>query len=230
MKRNKLLYYLTLLLVLVSCASKKQAVVPVVHDEITDKLYQALQHRKDEFFASDSAEMIVRDLGWAERFITGAKISEGSLPSVFRGDEHGFSVELPCWETDSPEYFTANVVVEHSRIDSALILAKMRGADELLMKSGYNISYLTTDSINWQIDKIEFKCCYEEIMRKARFSCVCIAKEKKKYIVNATIQIPNPNYHYLRDDEKEILLFKEELFKEKLRKKFEEYEETLRNR
>lgn len=174
MKRNKLLYYLTLLLVLVSCASKKQAVVPIVHDENADKLYQALQLSKDAFFASDSAEIIVRDLGWAERFITGAKISEGSLPSVFRGDEHGFSVELPCWETDSPEYFTANVVVEHSRIDSALILAKIKGVDEqFIMQKIDNYTYI-------------------DYMRNAMFSCLFITLEKKKYIVNATIRIPNP--------------------------------------
>lgn len=160
-----------LLLVLVSCASKKQVVVPVVHDENTDKLYQALQLSKEAFFASDSAEIIVRDLGWAERFITGAKISEGSLPSVFRGDEHGFSVELPCWEMDTPEYFTANVVVEHSRIDSALILAKIKGVDEQFIMQKFE-NYTYTD-----------------YMRNAMFSCVCISKNNKKYIVNASIRM-----------------------------------------
>ena len=210
MKRIKFIY-ICVVLALVSCASKKQALVPVMRDENTDKLYQALQLSKEAFFAQDSAEMIVRDLGWAERFITGAKISEGSLPSVFRGDKHGFSVELPCWETDSHEY-NANVVVEHARIDSALILAKIQGVDELLMKSESHISYSTTDSINWQIDKIEYESSYEEIMRKARFTCVCIVKEKKKYLVNATISLP---IEY-------ILRFDEERFRKAIMKRFEE--------
>lgn len=168
MKRIKFIY-ICVVLVLVACASKKQALVPVMRDENTDKLYQALQLSKEAFFALDSAEMIVRDLGWAERFITGAKISEGSLPSVFRGDEHGFSVELPCWEMDTPKYIIANVVVEHSRIDSALILARIKGVDELYV-----------------MQKID-DYTYTDYMRNAKFSCVCLIKEKKKYIVNATI-------------------------------------------
>lgn len=168
MKRIRFLH-ICVLLALVSCASKKQAVVPIVNDENADKLYQALQLSKDAFFALDSAEIIVRDLGWAERFITGAKISEGSLPSVFRGDEQGFSVELPCWEMDTPKYIIANVVVEHSRIDSALILARIKGVDELYV-----------------MQKID-DYTYTDYMRNAKFSCVCLIKEKKKYIVNATI-------------------------------------------
>lgn len=161
--------YICVVLVLVSCASKKQALVPVVHDENTNKLYQALQLSKDAFFALDSAEMIVRDLGWAERFITGAKISEGSLPSVFRGDEQGFSVELPCWESDTNEHLTATVVTEHAKLDSALILARIKGVDELYV-----------------MQKID-DYTYTDYMRNAKFSCVCLIKEKKKYIVNATI-------------------------------------------
>lgn len=167
--RNVILIYLGIILTMISCVSKKQALVPVMHDENTDKLYQALQLSKEAFFALDSAEMIVRDLGWAERFITGAKISEGSLPSVFRGDEQGFSVELPCWEMDTPKYIIANVVVEHSRIDSALILARIKGVDELYV-----------------MQKID-DYTYTDYMRNAKFSCVCLIKEKKKYIVNATI-------------------------------------------
>ena len=161
--------YICVVLVLVSCASKKQALVPVVHDENTNKLYQALQLSKDAFFALDSAEMIVRDLGWAERFITGAKISEGSLPSVFRGDEQGFSVELPGWESDTNEHLTATVVTEHAKLDSALILARIKGVDELYV-----------------MQKID-DYTYTDYMRNAKFSCVCLIKEKKKYIVNATI-------------------------------------------
>ena len=168
MKRIKFIY-ICVLLALVSCASKKQAVVPIVHDENTDNLYQALQLSKEAFFTLDSAEMIVRDLGWAERFITGAKISEGSLPSVFRGDEQGFSVELPCWESDTNDHLSVTVVTEHAKLDSALIRAKIKGVDELFIAQKIG-SYT-----------------YADYMHNAMFSCVCITKEKKKYIVNATI-------------------------------------------
>ena len=170
MKRIKFIY-ICVVLALVSCASKKQALVPVMRDENTDKLYQALQLSKEAFFALDSAEMIVRDLGWAERFITGAKISEGSLPSVFRGDEQGFSVELPCWESDTNDHLSVTVVTEHAKLDSALIRAKIKGVDELFIAQ--------------RIDSYT----YADYMHNAMFSCVCITKEKKKYIVNATIHL-----------------------------------------
>lgn len=169
--RNVILIYLGIILTMISCASKKQAVVAIMYDEKADKLFQALRLSKEAFFASDSAEIFVRDFGWAERFIAGAKFSEGSIPSVFRGDEQGFSVELPCWEMDTPESTTANVVVEHSRIDSALILAKIKGVDEQFIMQKFE-NYTYTD-----------------YMRNAMFSCVCISKNNKKYIVNASIRM-----------------------------------------
>lgn len=210
MNKQKVICYL-LLLVVTSCASKKQLAVQSSPDESVDKVYQALQMHKSEFFANDSANAIVRDLGWAERLISGAKFTAESLPIVFRGNEHGFSVELPCWEMDSEEYRAANVIVEHGRIDSALILAKIQGVDELLMKSESRITYHSNDSTDWHTDSITFESSYEEIMRKARFSCVCIAKNKKKYIVNATIRVPNRRY---LDEDKVRKYFNEDQYKE----------------
>ena len=133
-----------------------------------------LKKGKDVFFATDSANVICNNLGWAESLLTEAKISKTNMPSVFRSsDNDRFTIEMPCWEFDTNEFWAANVVVEHKRLDSALVKAKVQGVDDIYMRIAYD---------------------YGDYMRNAQFSCLCITKRKKKYIINATILIPKKKF------------------------------------
>lgn len=167
-------YIFLILLTTSSCVSHKNLSNDIVHDANAEKFQQILQRSKDAFFSSDSADIIRNDLGWAERLVTGAKIRNHTIPSVFRkvGDDV-FRVEMPCREFDSDEFLASTVVVEHKRLDSALVKAKIRGVDDIYMR-------LMDD--------------YGDYMRQAQFSCLYIMKEKKKYLVNATILIPKKKY------------------------------------
>lgn len=176
-------YILILLLIASSCASRKNLSRDIVYDAESEKLQQSLQHNKDAFFATDSADIICRDLGWAERIVSGAKISMHTIPFVFKNvDNNVFSVEMPCQEFDTDEFWASTVIVEHKRLDSALVKAKIQGVDDIYVR-------LMDD--------------YEDYMRKAQFSCLCIMKEKTKYIVNATILIPKKRLSISPDLEKE---------------------------
>lgn len=166
---KQILYILFAMLLLNSCASRKNLSNDIVYDENAEKYQRALQRSKDIFFASDSSNTIYYDLGWAGLLLTDAKISEKTIPSVYKSiDNDRFTIELPCWEFDTDEYWAATVVVEHKQLDSALVKAKMQGVDDIYMRAMGD---------------------YVDYMSKAQFACICIVKEKKKYIVNATIRI-----------------------------------------
>lgn len=175
-------YILIILLIVSSCASQKNLSKNIVYDANAEKLQQSLQHNKDIFFTTDSADIICRDLGWAERIVSGAKISMHTIPFVFKNvDNNVFSVEMPCQEFDTNEFWASTVIVEHKRLDSALVKAKIQGVDDIYVR-------LMDD--------------YEDYMRKAQFSCLCITKEKTKYIVNATIRVPRKGHERYVDDNK----------------------------
>ena len=181
---RRTLFILILLLTLTSCASRKNLSNDIVYDANADIYWKLLQRSKDTFFATDSANVICNNLGWAERLLTEAKISDTNMPSVFkRIDNDRFTIELPCWEFDTDEFLAATVVVEHKQLDSALMKAKMQGVDDIYMR-------LADD--------------YENYMRKAQFSCLCIVKGKKKYIVNATILIPKKKFVTSPDHQKQL--------------------------
>lgn len=168
---KQILYIFTFLLI-TSCSAHKAVVEDVVYDINAQKFQQLLQRKKASFMSSDSAANIVCDLGWAERIVTDAKIPEHNVPSVFRlveGTSDVFSVQSPCVEINSEEYLSAIVFAEHVQLDSALINAKIKGVDAIYM---------------------QLKDDYADYMRKARFSCLCIVRDKKKYIVNATVFVP----------------------------------------
>lgn len=171
----KQLLYIFTLLVITSCASRKVVIENLVVDPESQQLQYALLEEKAAFMGTDSSAIIVRDLGWAERVLTDAKISDHDIPPVFRlveGTNDVFSVQSPCFEINSEEYLSAVVFTEHVRIDSALINAKIKGVDAIYMQ-------LMDD--------------YADYMRKARFSCLCVMKDKKKYVVNATVFVPRRN-------------------------------------
>lgn len=161
---NKLPYIL-LILTVISCATQNNTSTPTLYD--------------------------VDDLGWVERILREAKIEENTIPTVYKSTDNGagFTVELPCWEYDSDEYHTANVVIEHKRLDSALVKAKIQGLDDIYYKYAqchtyhYENNELTLDSINYMVN-------FAGYMREAQFSCLCIKKTRNLYIVNATIRIP----------------------------------------
>lgn len=215
------LFILILLLTLTSCASRKNLSNDIVYDENAEKYQQALQRSKDAFFATDSADFIYNNLGWAERLLTKAKISKTNMPSVYKSiDNDRFTIELPCWEFDTDEYWASTVVVEHKRLDSALVKAKIQGVDDIFSRSENQIKAHSDSEVDFIVDSVAYVNNYADYIRKAQFACLCIIKEKKKYIVNATIRIPNPNY--ISDDEI-LRKFDFVRFKEEYRKKFEEY-------
>ena len=176
-----ILFILVLLLTLTSCATNKGLSNDIVYDAHAEMCRKLLQRSKDAFFATDSANVICNDLGWVKRLLSEAKISDTNMPSVFkRTDNDRFTMELPCWEFDTDEFWAATVVVEHKQLDSAIVNAKIQGVDDIFMRV---------------VDD------YADYMRKAQFSCLCLTKGKKKYLVNATILIPKkeimlgPNFY-----------------------------------
>ena len=184
-------YILVFVLFLTSCASRKNLSRDIVYDENAEKYQQALQRSKDAFFASDSADIIYNNLGWAERLLNETKISCSNMPSVFKSiDNDRFTIELPCWEFDTDEFLAASVVVEHKQLGSALVEAKMQGVDAIYSCSNQRIVAHSNEKDDYVVDTIEYTEQYADYMRKAQFACLCIMKEKKKYIVNATIRIP----------------------------------------
>lgn len=194
-------YILALMLFFTSCASRKNLSNDIVYDANAEKYQQALQRSKNAFFATDSADIIYNSLGWAERLLTEAKISEISMPSVFKSaDNDRFTIELPCWEYDTEEFWTSTVVVEHKQLDSALVKAKMQGVDDIYSRSSSRIVAQHDEKDDYVVDTIEYKGLYADYMRKAQFACLCIKKDKKKYIVNATIRIPNPKVKPFGED------------------------------
>ena len=184
-------YILVFVLFLTSCASRKNLSRDIVYDENAEKYQQALQRSKDAFFASDSADIIYNNLGWAERLLNETKISGSNMPSVFKSiDNDRFTIELPCWEFDTDEFLAASVVVEHKQLGSALVEAKMQGVDAIYSCSNQRIVAHSNEKDDYVVDTIEYTEQYADYMRKAQFACLCIIKKKKKYIVNATIRIP----------------------------------------
>ena len=179
-------------LIFISCSSNKKVVSYVFNNKEVETYQQVFQRSKDKFLLSDSANAITQDLGWAKRIVTEAKISENTIPYVFKCvNDNCFTLELPCWEFDTPDYKSANVVVEHNRLDSALVKAKMQGIDEIYICNS-DKCYDSSSTIKFEhsIDSIEYQDDYADYVRYARFSCICITKTKNKYIVNATIVIP----------------------------------------
>ena len=184
-------YILVFVLFLTSCASRKNLSRDIVYDENAEKYQQALQRSKDAFFASDSADIIYNNLGWAERLLNETKISGSNMLYVFKSiDNDRFTIELPCWEFDTDEFLAASVVVEHKQLGSALVEAKMQGVDAIYSCSNQRIVAHSNEKDDYVVDTIEYTEQYADYMRKAQFACLCIMKEKKKYIVNATIRIP----------------------------------------
>lgn len=193
-----------------SCASHKQTPIVTVYDADWEKMEQAFQRSKNAFFASDSADNIVNDLGWAKRLVTDAKIQEGTIPSVYKNKGATFTIELPCWEEDTDEYMSANVIAEHKRLDSALVKAKMQGVDDIFRRSKTNETYLRDSQGELRLDSIEYVDNYADYASKVKFSCLCITKEKHTYIVNATIKIERKNrMEKINDDEIMQLTFNE---------------------
>lgn len=208
------LFILLLLSTLTSCASRKNLSNDIVYDANAEKYKQALQRSKDAFFATDSADIIYNNLGWAGRLLTDAKISGAHIPFVYKSiDGDRFTIEMPCWGYDTYEYWISTVVVEHKQLDSALVKAKMQGVDDIYMRSEKYISgHSESEAFDFHIDSVAFVRDYAEYMREASFACLFIIEEKKKYIVNATIQIPNPKYI---DDRKAFEKFNEEVLRER---------------
>lgn len=188
------LFILILLMTLTSCATRKRLSNDIVYDANAEKYQQALQRSKDVFFTNDSADSIYKNLGWAERVVTRAKFDEYTIPSVFKnvGDEV-FRVEMPCQEFESDEFWASTVIVEHKRLDSALVKAKIQGVDVIFSGSRSSIKAHFDQQGEYIIDSIEYTSEYANYIRKAQFSCLCVMKVKKKYIVNATIRVPKNN-------------------------------------
>lgn len=190
----KKIVYIVLVLSFISCSSHKRIAEPVIYDSNAEKMQIAFQQAKDKFLMSDSADAIMQDIGWTKRIAKEAKI-QGSVPSVYRSiNNTGFTIELPCWEYDTEEYYSATVIAEHTNLDSALVRAKVQGVDDIYFRSVMNESFHYNEQKEFILDSIEYTNNYAEYIEKAQFSCLCITKDKKKYIVNATIRIPNTNY------------------------------------
>ncbi len=187
----KKIVYIVLVISFVSCAAHKRIAEPVIYDQNAEKMQKAFLQAKDKFLMSDSVDAIMQDIGWTRRILKEAKI-QGSVPSVYRSiNNNGFTIELPCWEYDTDEYHSAIVIVEHTNLDSALVRAKIQGVDDIYSRSETNESFHYNEQKEFILDSIEYSNNYAEYMEKAQFSCLCITKDKKKYIVNATIRIPN---------------------------------------
>ena len=187
----KKIVYIVLVLSFISCSSHKRIAEPVIHDPNAEKMQVAFQQAKDKFLMLDSADAIMQDIGWTGRIVKEAKIQE-SIPSVYKSvNNTGFTIELPCWEYDTDEYYSATVLVEHTNLDSALVRAKVQGVDDIYSRSKVNESFHYNEQKELILDSIEYTNSYAEYMERAQFSCLCITKDKKKYIVNATIRIPN---------------------------------------
>ena len=176
---------------MVSCASNKHITSPIVNDDNIEKEQAAFQKIKNEFLMSDSAYAIMHDIGWTRRIANEVKIKENTLPSIFRiVNDESFTIELPCWELDTEQFYAANVIVENTNLDSALVYAKIQGVDDIFKRSSKNEVYQHNELQEFVLDSIVYTDKYADYIKKAQFSCLCIIKDKKKYIVNATIMIP----------------------------------------
>ena len=187
----KKILYLILLIMMVSCASRKHVATPIVYDDNIEKEQVAFQKAKNEFLISDSAHAIMQDIGWVRHIAKEVKIKENTMPSIYRiVNDKSFTIELPCWEFDSEQFYAANVIIENKCLDSALVYAKIQGVDDIYRRSSKNEVYHHNEQKEFILDSIEYTDSYAEYMRKAQFSCLCITKTKKKYIINATLTIP----------------------------------------
>ena len=192
---KKYIYILVYLISFVSCDSHNRIADTIMYDANIEKSLKTFQQRKNQFFVSDSAQALIQNIGWAQRIVSDAKIKMEDIPSVYKNiDNSHFSVELPCWEFDSPEYQTANVIVEHRRIDSAIVLAKIKGIDEIYYRSQVQVVSQLHERDEYHVDSVKYSDTYEYYVRNAYLTCLCISKRKKIFIVNATIQIHN-KYH-----------------------------------
>ena len=188
---RNLIFILPILLI-TSCASRKNLSNDIVYDANAEKYLQALQRSKDAFLATDSADIISNDLGWAKRLVNGAKVEVNTIPSVYKNEGDGlFRVSLPCQEYDSDEFWVSTVVVEHKQLDSALIKAKIQGVDDIYIERSDSYEESSwNENLYYMIDSIQYTDNYSEFIRRATLSCVYIIKTHETYIVNATIFIP----------------------------------------
>lgn len=184
--------------------NEKRQVISVF-EQSDDKCNKAMQESKNLFWLSDSATIIANELGWAKVFLTDSmsiKILDAPkgdmMPPVYRSDDGKsyFTEFYPCWDFDTPEYLYSSVVAEHLLLDSALVKAKIQGVDDIFIRSGQQIKY----EEGYTNYTIAYTDNYIDYIRSAQFSCVCILKAKKKYIVNSTIRIPNIKFHVFKTD------------------------------
>lgn len=197
----KQIQYILLPMLMLSCTIQKNT-SNSNYDADVDQ--QAFIEARNKFFVSDSALAVIKNLGWAGRILKDAKIQENTIPVIFQSinNGEGFTIKMPCWEFDTPEYYVSTVIVEHTNLDSALVKAKSQGVDDIFLRSkqrikgGSDTISLKNDSINpiFHIEEVSYLEDYANYISNARFSCICITKTKKKYIVNATITVPNPGY------------------------------------
>ena len=170
------IYILFVMLLLASCASRKNLSNDIIYDANAEKYQKALQRSKHGFFASDSADSIYQDLGWAEQLRTKAKITNNRVPFVYQSrDNDHFTIEMPCWGFDTDAFWAANVIVEHKCLDSALVKAKIQGVDDIYSRSETNLSWhLEQKTLDVHIDSIAYVGDYADNMRRAKFACLCI--------------------------------------------------------
>lgn len=150
------------------------SVVLRTYAQTTEELKQTiLQKHKEAFFASDSADVLANDLGKIRRTVHGALDNtafDRPIPYVVKLSETGnISTGLPCGDEETDEYYYVSVLAQHNNLDSALVLAKIKGVDVIFQFEGYS---------------------YDRYMREAEIACVTVRQIEDLFYVNAAIRFP----------------------------------------
>lgn len=161
-KRIIILAWISLSVVLNTSAQTEEELKPSV-----------LKQHKEAFFASDSADVIVKDIGKIHRTVHGALNNtafDRPIPYVVKLNEKGnISIDMPCGDEETDEYYYVSVLTQHYNLDSALVLAKIKGVDAIFQFEGYS---------------------YDRYAREAEIACVTVRQIENLYYVNAAIRFP----------------------------------------
>lgn len=154
------------------------SVVLSTYAQTTEELKQAiLQKHKEAFFASDSADVLANDLGKIRHTVHGALDNtafDRPIPYVVKLSEKGnISMDMPCGDEETDEYYYVSVLAQHNNLDSALVLAKVKGVDVIFQFEGYS---------------------YDRYMREAEIACVTVRQIEDLFYVNAAIRFPKTTF------------------------------------
>ena len=220
MKHIIILFLTALIAISCSKQSYDQVLLPNGYVHVQEVAREAMQNSKDIFYASDSANEVISRIVWADGVKPAFVFDESG--TVFRSANIKDTTQynFPCMECsfDNAKYMVEHAIVEHERLDSAIIKAKIAGVGGIFGRSPHNVWY--RDTITHWVDSIEYLDYYGDYMSRAQLVCIHIKKEKRKYIVNAAISV---GINTMSKENGEIDIKIDEKSKEEFKKQMQEH-------